>query len=134
MISREDIIRKLKSSNITPTAPRVEIGQILFARPQHLSAEEILKLVNENSSSASKATIYNTLGLFVEKGLAREVIVDPSKVFYDSNVSDHFHFYNTDSGELTDIPRHELLINNLPDLPEGTLSIGIDVIVRIKNR
>ena len=134
MISREDIIKKLKSSNITPTAPRVEIGQILFARPQHLSAEQILKLVNEESSSASKATIYNTLGLFVEKGLAREVIVDPSKVFYDSNVSDHFHFFNTDSGELTDIPRHDLQINNLADLPEGTLSTGIDVIVRIKNR
>lgn len=104
MNNRDDIINKLRSSGVTPTTQRVEIAQILFARPQHLSAEQILKMVNEESNStASKATIYNTLGLFAKKGLVKEVIVDPSKVFYDSNVSKHFHFFNTDTGLLTDI-------------------------------
>ena len=133
MKTREDIIEMLKSKGITPTAPRVEIAQILFARPQHLSAEQVLKTVNENSPTASKATIYNTLGLFVEKNLVKEVIVDPSKVFYDSNVSSHFHFFNTDTAELTDIDVNEVHIDKLPELPEGTISSGLDVIVRIKN-
>ena len=93
MSNRDNIVDKLKSSGVTPTTQRVEIAQILFARPQHLSAEQILGMVNESSSTASKATVYNTLGLFAKKGLVKEVIVDPSKVFYDSNVTKHFHFF-----------------------------------------
>lgn len=134
MISRDEIVNKLKSSGVTPTSQRVDIAQILFARPQHLSAEQILKMVNEESNStASKATIYNTLGLFAQKGLVKEVIVDPSKVFYDSNVSNHFHFYNTDTGLLVDIPDDAIQIDKLPELPQGTESSGIEVIIRIKN-
>lgn len=131
---RDDIINKLKSSGVSPTSQRVDIAQVLFARPQHLSAEQILHMVNEDSDAkASKATVYNTLGLFAKKGLIKEVIVDPSKVFYDSTSSAHFHFYNTDTGELTDIPTGAINIKDLPDLPEGTVSTGIEVIVRIKN-
>ena len=134
MNNRDDIVKKLKSSGVTPTNQRVEIAQILFARPQHLSAEQILKMVNdESSSTASKATIYNTLGLFAKKGLVKEVIVDPSKVFYDSNVSKHFHFFNTDTGVLTDIPVDAINIDKLPELPECTVSSGLEVIVRIQN-
>ncbi len=134
MSTRNDIVNKLKASGVTPTNQRVEIAQILFARPQHLSAEQILKMVNDEScSTASKATIYNTLGLFAKKGLVKEVIVDPSKVFYDSNVSKHFHFFNTDTGVLTDIPVDAINIDKLPELPEGTVSSGLEVIVRIKN-
>lgn len=134
MSSHDDIVNKLKSSGVSPTSQRVDIAQILFARPQHLSAEQISKMVNaESSSTVSKATIYNTLGLFAKKGLVKEVIVDPSKVFYDSNTSNHFHFFNTDTGVLTDIPHNAIDFNKLPDLPEGTVSSGLEVIVRIKN-
>jgi Fur family iron response transcriptional regulator len=134
MTNRDDIVNKLKSSGVSPTSQRVEIAQVLFARPQHLSAEQVLKMVNEeNDSKASKATIYNTLGLFAKKGLIKEVIVDPSKVFYDSTVSEHFHFFNIDTGELTDIPDGAINIDHIPELPEGTVSTGVEVIVRIKN-
>lgn len=134
MENREDIINKLKSSGVTPTTQRVEIAQILFAQPQHLSAEQILKMVNEEASStASKATIYNTLGLFAKKGLVRELIVDPTKTFYDSNVSKHFHFFNTETGAFTDIPVDAINFDKLPELPQGTELSGIEVIVRIKN-
>lgn len=129
----DDITQMLKSSDITPTAPRVEIAQILFARPQHMAAEQVLNIVNEQSSVVSKATVYNTLGLFVEKGLLKEVIVDPNKVFYDSNITPHFHFFNTDTGELIDIPLDAIQMEKLPDLPKGTVSSGLEVIVRIKN-
>ena len=133
MDNRDNIINKLKASGVTPTAQRVDIAQIIFARPQHLSAEQILHMVNVDSPAASKATIYNTLGLFAKKGLVKEVIVDPSKVFYDSNISKHFHFYNTDTSELTDIPVDAINLDKLPKLPEGTESTSIEVIVRIKN-
>lgn len=134
MSNRDDIISKLKSSGVSPTNQRVDIAQILFAKPQHLSAEQILKMVNyESNSTASKATIYNTLGLFAKKGLIKEVIVDPSKVYYDSNIIKHFHFYNTETGELTDIPADAINVDNLPELPEGTVSTSLEVIVRIKN-
>ena len=134
MSNRDEIVKKLKASGVSPTSQRVEIAQALFARPQHLSAEQIMNMVNEESESkASKATIYNTLGLFAKKGLIKEVIVDPSKVFYDSTVSEHFHFFNTDTGELTDIPDGAINIDHLPELPEGTVSTGLEVIVRIKN-
>ena len=133
MDNRDSIIDKLKTSGVTPTTQRGEIAQILFARPQHLSAEQILEMVNESSSTASKATVYNTLGLFAKKGLVKEVIVDPTKVFYDSNVSKHFHFFNTDTSTLTDIPVDAINFDKLPELPEGTESSSLEVIVRIKN-
>lgn len=132
--SRDNIKNRLKTAGVTPTTQRVDIAQLLFAQPQHLSAEQVLKMVNEgNDSSTSKATIYNTLGLFAKKGLVKEVIVDPNRVFYDSNISKHFHFFNTDTGMLTDIPIDEINIDKLPELPEGTVSSGLEVIVRIKN-
>ena len=134
MSIRDDIKNKLKSSGVTPTTQRVDIAQILFERPQHLSAEQVLKMVNDKAdSTVSKATIYNTLGLFAKKGLVKEVNVDSSKVFYDSNVSKHFHFYNIDTGLLTDIPVNEIDFEKLPELPEGTESSSLEIIVRIKN-
>jgi len=132
-LSRVETIEKLKSAGVTPTQQRVEIAQLLFAQHQHVSAEQVLSMVNSHNSVVSKATVYNTLGLFANKGLLREVIVDPTKVFYDSNTSQHHHFYNIDSGELLDIQGDSLTLANLPELPSGTLTEGIDVIIRIKN-
>jgi Fur family iron response transcriptional regulator len=132
IVMDRDIAEQLREVGITPTQQRVQIAEILFARPQHLSADQILAVVNSNGPIASKATIYNTLGLFARKGLVREVIVDPSKVFYDSNTSAHHHFYNVDSGELTDIDAREVMISNLPDLPANTQPAGVDIIFRIR--
>ena len=88
--------------------------------------------VNEGRDRVSKATVYNTLGLFARNGLVREVIVDPTRVFYDPNTSDHHHFYNIDTGELLDINTSELRISDLPELPEGTVAAGVDVIIRVR--
>ena len=132
IVADRDIAEQLREVGITPTQQRVQIAEILFARPQHMSADQILAVVNSNGPIASKATIYNTLGLFARKGLVREVIVDPSKVFYDSNTSEHHHFYNMDSGELTDIDAREVMIPNLPDLPANTQPAGVDIIFRIR--
>jgi Fur family iron response transcriptional regulator len=111
----------------------VDIAKILFERPQHLSAEQILDAVNSRQPSVSKATVYNTLGLLAKKGLVRQVIVDPSRVFYDSNISDHHHIYNIDNGTLTDINTDELTVSGMPSLPAGMVTEGIDVIIRVRS-
>lgn len=129
---KKQISDLLVEHQIQPTQQRLEIAQILFARPQHLSAEQVLTAVNEHGAAVSKATVYNTLGLFAEKGLVRQVIVDPSRVFYDSNTSDHHHLYDVESGTLTDISPAEVTIHNLPLLPEGMVAEGVDVIIRVR--
>lgn len=129
---RSQLIERLKAAGVTPTQQRVEIAAILFSRDQHMSADQVLALVNQTSPRVSKATVYNTLGLFAKKGLLREVIVDPTKVFYDSNTSAHHHFYNADTGHLMDIDTAAVEIAHLPSLPEGTVAEGVDVIIRIR--
>jgi len=97
-----------------------------------VTAEEIFRMVNEMDQHVSKATVYNTLGLFAEKGIVREVIADPGRVVYDPNTTPHHHFYDEGSGELTDIDAASVEISGLPPLPEGAELQGIDVVVRIR--
>jgi Fur family iron response transcriptional regulator len=129
---RARISERLRSHGIAPTHQRIEIANALFSRCEHQSADQILTAVNVHHSETSKATVYNTLKLFLARGLVREVIVDPSKIFYDPNTAPHHHFYNLVSGELTDIPADTLQMAGLPTLPEGMLAESIDVIVRIR--
>lgn len=124
----------LRAHRVTPTAQRIRIAQILFTKPGHFSAEEIYVLVNQPKCSVSKATVYNTLGLFVRRGLIKEVLVDPSKVFYDSNTSPHHHFYDIDSGELQDIAHDQININELPKLPNGKRLDSVEVLVRVRTQ
>jgi Fur family iron response transcriptional regulator len=135
VIDKDEVISELQGVGINPTLQRVEIARLLFARPQHLSAEQVLEQVNHDGRHAvSKATVYNTLNLFARKGLVREVIVDPSKVFYDSNTSEHHHFYHMDTGNLIDVAPGQLNVSELPALPEGTEAVGVDVIIRLRSR
>lgn len=130
---RAMISRRLQDADVSPTQQRLDIAQILFARPQHLSADQVLNIVNAQGAVVSKATVYNTLGLFARKGLVREVIVDPTKVFYDSNTTAHHHFYNIDTGTLADIEPDAIGLDQLPALPEGTEAEAVDVIIRIRH-
>ncbi|MHB8414205.1 MAG: Fur family transcriptional regulator [Acidiferrobacteraceae bacterium] len=131
-VSDEDIHAVLNRGGITPTVQRVEIARVLLSRCAHLSADEIFVLVNDGKTQVSKATVYNTLGLFAEKGLVREVIVDPDKTVYDPNVVPHHHFYNVVTGQLVDINAAEMEVKGLPPIPEGTSIDGIEIIVRLR--
>lgn len=130
--SRDNMADLLRSHGINPTHQRIEIAYALFSRQEHLSADQIMAIVNTKHSETSKATVYNTLKLFLEKKLVREVIVDPTKVFYDPNTSDHHHFYDVVNGRLVDIDASHISINGLPDLPEGVVTEGVDIIIRIR--
>lgn len=132
--TRAEIIALLREHGVTPTQQRVEIGQLLFAEHQHLSADQVLERANAAGANVSKATVYNTLGLFARKGLVREVVVDPNRLFYDSNLEPHHHFFHTGNGTLEDVPADQVCIERLPDLPEGTDVEGVEVIIRLKGQ
>ena len=130
--TRDNLANKLRTHDINPTHQRIEIAYALFSRQEHLSADQVMAIVNERHSETSKATVYNTLNLFLEKGLIREVIVDPSKVFYDPNTSPHYHMYDVHSGRLTDIDAAEVRVTGLPPLPEGMMTEGMDIVIRVR--
>ena len=130
--NRDNLADKLRAHGINPTHQRIEIAHALFSRCEHLSADQIMAIVNERHSETSKATVYNTLNLFLEKKLIREVLVDPNKVFYDPNTSAHYHMYDVESGRLTDIDAADIRISGLPALPSGMVTEGMDIIIRVR--
>lgn len=132
--TKHQLAALLRTHAINPTQQRLEIAAVLFSRHQHISADQVLLEVNASEKNVSKATVYNTLGLFAQNGLLREVIVDPNKVFYDTNTSHHHHFFNTSTGELTDIPGNAIRIDHLPSLPPEMHINSVDVVVKISNR
>tara|TARA_R110002095_G_scaffold73611_1_gene62704 strand:+ start:441 stop:878 length:438 start_codon:yes stop_codon:yes gene_type:complete len=127
------ITARLRAHGITPTLQRIRIAEALFAKAQHVSAEQVLSLVNKGHANVSKATVYNTLGLFAKKGLLHEVIIEASKVFYDTNLEKHHHLYHIDTGMLEDISASQVKIEQLPELPEGTVLEDVDVIIRLRS-
>lgn len=131
-MTRDDVARLLVARGVLPTAQRIDIARMILARPQHLSAEQIIGVIRASGLKISKATVYNTLNLFCERGLLRTVDVDPTRQFYDSSTSAHHHFYNVDTGELTDIPVESVALNVNSALPPGTEQAGVDVIVRVR--
>ena len=130
--TRDNLADKLREHGINPTHQRIEIAYALFSRQEHLSADQVMAIVNERHSETSKATVYNTLNLFLEKRLIREVIVDPNKVFYDPNTTPHYHMYDIQSGRLTDIDAGDVKVTGLPALPEGMMTEGMDIIIRVR--
>ena len=130
--SNDEIRTWLRGQGVSPTSQRLDIARVFFSRCIHLSAEDVFRLVNTEGQRVSKATVYNTLSLFVEKGLIRQVVADPSKIFYDSNTAAHHHFFDVDTGELADIDSGDLKVSGLPTLPDGKSLEGVDVVVRVR--
>lgn len=131
--SRDDLVEMLRAHGINPTHQRIEIAHALYSRQEHLSADQVLALVNERHPETSRATVYNTLNLFVEKGLIREVIVDPNRVFYDPNTQPHYHLYDVRTGQLTDIDATDVQVSGLPPLPPGVVTEGMDIVIRVRS-
>ncbi len=130
---RAEILAQFESFGILPTSQRLEIAAILLEKPQHLSVEQVLGQLRAKGSTVSKATVYNTLNLFGKKGLIKECLVDPERRIYDSTTSPHHHFFNSDTGELSDIAADAIEVIGMPTLPEGTRLEGAELIIRIRN-
>ncbi|HEX5045528.1 MAG TPA: Fur family transcriptional regulator [Gammaproteobacteria bacterium] len=132
MVSRDDIVQLLSKRGVLPTPQRVDVALVILSKPQHLSAEQVIAGIRASGSRVSKATVYNTLNLFCERGLLRTLEVDPTRQFYDSTIEAHHHFYNVDTGELVDIPIGAVTLNVHTALPPGTTQAGVDVVIRVR--
>lgn len=124
----------LFTNDITPTRQRVAIASYMFERTQHLSAEAVLSKVNVGDISVSKATVYNTLKLFVEKGILKEVVIDPQRILFDTNTSIHHHVMNVETGEIRDIEPIKISLEDNPVLQKDEQLETIDLVLKVKNR
>lgn len=127
--TRREISAILKQCGVNPTTQRIEIAHFLLRQPQHLSADEVLQGLNTEYECVSQATVYNTLRLFVDKGVIRELVISPDRIYYDSNTSVHHHFMDIDTGDIHDVDSGRIA------LPEICLDAEIEeVSVLIKGR
>ena len=133
MVTRDEVAELLVSRGVHPTPQRIDVALVMLAKPQHLSAEQIIAGIRASGSRVSKATVYNTLNLFCERGLLRTVEVDPARQYYDSTIAPHHHFYNVDTGELIDIPVGAVTLRVDTALPPGTEQAGVDVVIRVRS-
>lgn len=133
-MTRSDLLRKFELHSILPTPQRLKIAEVLLSKPQHLSAEQIIERLRKSGSQVSKATVYNTLNLFGERGLVKELCVDPERRYYDSSTQVHHHFYNVDTGEFTDIDEDQVNFSELPALPQGTERQSVEVLIKVRSQ
>lgn len=124
---------RLRSAGLRPTRQRVELARLIFDQgDRHLTAEELHDDAVVHGVSCSLATIYNTLHQFTDAGMLRVLSVDSSKTFFDTNVSNHYHFIMEGSDEVVDIDPRAINVTGLPDAPEGMEIANVDVIVRLR--
>lgn len=128
-----DVKAKLREVGLRPTRQRIALGWILFAKgDRHVTAEMLYEEAHHAKVLVSLATVYNTLHQFTEVGLLRQVAVDGSKAYFDTNNSEHHHFFVEDQNDLMDIPLSDVLFGKAPIPPEGYEINRIDVLVRLR--
>jgi Fur family iron response transcriptional regulator len=124
----------LKSAGLRPTRQRLGLGRLLFeGGDRHVTAEQLHAEAAEAGLRVSLATVYNTLNQFTGAGLLREVVVEAGRSYFDTNTSNHHHFFFEGSGELQDIPGEQVKVADIPAAPQGTEVARVDVIVRVRS-
>ncbi len=127
-----DVKAMLRKVGLRPTRQRMSLGWILFGKgDRHLTAEMLYEEASRAKVPVSLATIYNTLHQFTDAGLLREIVVDAGRSYFDTNTSDHHHFFYEKSGKLCDIPADLINVAKVPDAPEGFNISRVEVIVRV---
>jgi Fur family iron response transcriptional regulator len=126
---------RLRRCGLRPTRQRVALADLLFAKgDRHLTVEELHAEATEAGVPVSLATVYNTLHQFTEAGLIRVLAVESARTYFDTNISDHHHFFVEGRNEVLDIPISNLEIGNLPNAPEGMEIAHVDVIIRLREK
>jgi Fur family iron response transcriptional regulator len=129
----EAVLALLREAGVRPTRPRVLLAELLFdGQDKHVTAEQLHAATARRGDSIALATVYNNLHQFTAAGLLREVVVDATSVYFDTNVSEHHHFFDMRDGHLTDVPHQAGLLKHLPSAPEGREIDQIDVIIRLR--
>lgn len=125
----------LRAADLRPTRQRLALGRLLFEKgDRHVTAEMLHEEALAASIRVSLATVYNALHQFTAAGLLREIVVDATRSYFDTNTSDHHHFFFDKANRLEDIPGHDVVVSDLPPPPDGTEIERVDVIVRLKDR
>lgn len=128
-----EVEAKLRRSGLRPTRQRVALAALLFAKgDRHLTVEELHEEAVAADVPVSLATVYNTLHQFTEAGMIRVLAVESNKTYFDTNVSDHHHFFVEGRNEVLDIPISNIEIGNLPQPPEGMEISHVDVVIRLR--
>ncbi|MBI1273715.1 MAG: transcriptional repressor [Alphaproteobacteria bacterium] len=124
----------LRHAGLRPTRQRVALAQLLFdGMDKHVTAEELHRAACAVSGTAlSLATVYNALHQFTAAGLLRQVTVDGTRVYFDTNTGSHHHFFDTATGALTDVEASAVKLARLPDAPKGRTVERVDVVIRLK--
>lgn len=127
------VIERLRAVGLRPTRQRIALAKLLFeGRDRHVTAETLHLEAQESEIRVSLATVYNTLHQFTSAGLLREIVVDSQRCYFDTNTSDHHHFFFEESCRLEDIPGEQISLSGLPATPEGKTVRQIDVVVRLE--
>ena len=135
MLTTPEITKLLDKAELRQTKQRTQLAKMLFqAENRHFTAEQLHKEARTAGGTVSLATIYNTLHQFRTAGLLRQVIVEPGKVYFDTNTEPHHHFYIEDDGELLDVERSEIEISTLPEIPKDCAIQETDVIIRLRKK
>lgn len=122
----------LRQANLRPTRQRLTLGRLLFENgDRHVTAEQLHAEVTALGEHVSLATVYNTLHQFKRAGLVRELAIEGSKAYFDTNTSNHNHFLLETTGDLMDIPGNAIRVEGLPEPPEGMRITHVDVVVRV---
>jgi Fur family iron response transcriptional regulator len=130
-----DLRDKLRRVGLRPTRQRVSLGWLLFAKgDRHVTAEVLYDEARRARVPVSLATVYNTLHQFTEAGLLRQLAVDGSKAYFDTNPTEHHHFFLEDEGELVDVPAEGVTVGALPEAPDGMEVAGVEVIIRLRRK
>ena len=135
-MKKTDILNKLRSSGLRPTKQRVEIAKFLFEREKtfHFTVESLNKLLAKKTNTKfALATIYNTVHAFKNAGHLSQVEVRGSKTYFDTNVKNHHHFYDSKTSELIDIDASEIVIQKIPRAPNGKKIKNVEVFINLKN-
>lgn len=129
-----DVLDRLKSAGLRPTRQRLALAKLLFeGGDRHVTAEQLHGEAQAADIRVSLATVYNALHQFTEADILREVVVEPGRSYFDTNITDHHHFFHEDESNLMDIPADSLSVENLPKAPAGTEVKRVDVIIRLKS-
>jgi Fur family transcriptional regulator, iron response regulator len=129
------IIARLRGAGLRPTRQRLALAKLLFdGADRHVTAEQLHGEAGAATIRVSLATVYNTLHQFTTAGLLREVVVEPGRSYFDTNIDEHHHFYCESSGALQDIPGAAISVGQLPHAPPGTEVSRVDVIIRVRRQ
>lgn len=132
--SKEISSEWLSCAGLRPTRQRLSLAELLVGdgNDRHVTAESLFESASAAGEKVSLATVYNTLKAFCEAGLLREIIVDGSKSYFDTNMTDHPHFFWEDEAVLTDAPKDQLVLAQIPEAPFGAEIAKVDVVIRLR--